>query len=96
MIVHIALFRWRSDVSESQIDKVMVNIKNLKSQIKDVIEIMCGKNFSKYSDGFTHAVVVTFKDRKGLDAYRAHPAHRPIAKMVDSMEEKSIGIDFES
>ena len=96
MIVHIALFKWKPDVPNELVSRLMGNIKNLKGQIPSLVDIMSGENFSKYNEGFTHAVVAIFKDREGLDAYRVHPLHKPVAGMADKMEEKSIGIDFEA
>lgn len=96
MIIHIALFRWKKDVPDSQIDKLMGQLKDLKNKVDVVIDMYAGENFSRWNEGYTHAVVVITKTRVDLDKYRKHRAHLPIAKMVDEMEEKSIGIDFEA
>jgi hypothetical protein len=95
MIIHIALFKWRDDVSEEEIASVIGEIQSLKGKINGVIELYCGKNFSKWSKGYTHAVIVQVKDRKSLDTYRNHPEHLPIAKKVEELAEDSIGIDIE-
>lgn len=95
MIIHIALFKWKSHVSEQEIDWVMREIKELKDKIPEVIDLYCGKNFSQWSKDYTHAVVVKVKDRESLSAYRSHPSHIPVAKKVEESEIDSIGIDFE-
>ena len=95
MVTHIALFRWKENVTKEEIDKMMADIKNLKDQIDEVVDLNCGKNFSKWNEGYTHAVVVTTKTREDLDIYRNHPSHIPVAKRVEELEDKSIGIDFE-
>jgi hypothetical protein len=95
MVVHIALFKWRDDVLEEEIDYIMGEIQSLKEKITGIIELYCGKNLSKWSKGYTHAVIVKVKDKEALDAYRNHPAHIPIAKKVEELEEDSIGIDIE-
>lgn len=95
MVTHIALFRWKKDVSQGEIDQIMYDIKNLKDQIGEVVDLYCGENFSKWNEGYTHAVVVKTKTRKDLDAYRKHSAHIPVAKKVEELEDHSIGIDFE-
>lgn len=96
MVVHIALFRWRKEFTGADIDAVMADIKRLKEEIPEVIDLHAGVNFGPYNEGYTHAVVVTLKDRDALAVYRDHPAHRPVAEKVDRMFEQSIGIDFES
>jgi hypothetical protein len=37
---------------------------------------------------------VRAKNQAAIDAYRNHPEHKTIAKQLDAMEEKSIGVDF--
>lgn len=82
MVTHIALFQWRQDISPKEIQKIMDDIKNLKPEIPEIINISCGENFSRWNEGYTHAVVVKVKNRTALDAYRMHPTHQ-------------LGIDFE-
>lgn len=95
MVIHIALFKWRDDVSEKDISQVMADIKSLKGKINGITELYCGKNFSKWSKSYTHAVIVKVKDREALEVYRNHPRHIPVAKRVEELEKDSIGIDIE-
>jgi hypothetical protein len=96
MITHIALFRFRPEFSDDVIEQAMNEVMALKEQIEVIIDLRCGKNFSQYGEGYTHAIVVTFKDESALNEYRFHPAHKPIADKLDTMEERSIGVDFQS
>jgi hypothetical protein len=96
LITHIALAKWKPHFSAADIEALMGMIRGLKGQIPSIVDLSCGENFSKWSMGHTHAVVVTFRDRQGLDEYRNHPAHAPVGKRWDEMEETGIGIDFES
>lgn len=95
MVTHIALFRWKENIPQEEVNKLMSAIKDLKNQINEVVELDCGENFSKWNEGYTHAVVVKTKTREDLDNYRKHPAHIPVAKKVEELENHSIGIDFE-
>jgi len=96
MVTHIAIFKFKKEVPKEEIDSAIIELSNLKSKFPRILEISAGENFSKYSEGFTHAVVVKFANRGDLDVYRAHPEHKPISEKLESFEEKSIGIDFES
>ena len=96
MIVHIALFRWKKDVSGDQTDKLMGQLKDLKNKVDVVVDLYAGENYSKWNEGYTHAVIVITNTKDDLETYRKHSAHLPIAKMVNEMEEKSMGIDFEA
>lgn len=96
MIVHIALFKWKPEVSQDTIEKAFDDVRSLKSKVDGLTDIMCGENFSKWNEGFTHAVVVLARDRTALEAYRNHPDHVVVGNLIDIIEEKSIGIDFEA
>lgn len=95
MIIHIALFKWKNDVSEEEIEKALSDVKELKNKIPGLKDIHCGANFSQWSEGFTHAVVLLATDQSSLDAYRIHPDHQVVAHQIENMEEKSLGVDFE-
>ena len=95
MIIHIALFKFKPEISKEEIDNSMNEVRALKKKIPQIIEIFAGENFSKHSKGFTHAIVIKFNSNKGIDLYRSHPDHKPIADRLDQVEEDSIGIDFE-
>lgn len=73
----------------------MKEVEKLAS-IQGIESIRCGRNFSKHIKGFTHAVVVTARNKVALDAYRNHPSHLVVARKIEEMEEDGIGIDFES
>jgi hypothetical protein len=94
-IIHIALFRWKEKIQSSEIQKALEEVKSLQTKVDGLHAIHCGENFSKWADGFTHAVVVVAQTREALAAYRTHPDHENIAQKIETMEEKSIGVDFE-
>lgn len=95
MITHIALFAWKEHVSPKDIQKALDDVKALKEKVPDLIDIRCGENFSRWSEGFTHAVIVSAKDHESLEAYRTHPDHVEVAGRIEVMELKSLGVDFE-
>ncbi len=94
MLIHIALFQWKAGTSQETIEQILGEVKALKEKVPGLIDIHCGENFSKWADGFTHAVVVLATDQSSLDAYRTHPDHEKVAQEIEQMEEKSLGVDF--
>lgn len=96
MVVHIALFQWKSNISKTEIEQAFADVRALKGKVAGVIDIFCGENFSPWAEKFTHAVVVLTKDRNALNAYRKHPNHTDVAKRIEAMEDKSLGVDFEA
>lgn len=95
MIVHIALFKWKPEVTQSQIEQALKEVKALKTASEGIVDIFCGENHHKESKGLTHGIVVITKDQKSLKKYRNHPLHLAIAKNIEQMEEDGIGFDFE-
>jgi len=94
MQVHIALYHWKEGTPQEKIDDALFKIAALESKIDGIVEISCAKNESKYAEGYTHVILVRGRDAKALADYRAHPDHDIAAKIIESMEEKGIGVDF--
>jgi len=95
MIIHIALFKWKKEANPEEIDEIMNELRSLK-KLDCVEDLYCGENFSKWANGYTHAIVGKFKDKESLEKYRKDPKHIPIAKKIEKLEADSIGIDFEA
>ncbi len=95
MIIHIALYKFKPEIPQKDIDEALKEVRLLKETIPQIIEISDGENFSQYSKGYTHAIVSKFNSKADIEAYRSHPNHKPIADKLDQMEEDSIGMDFE-
>ena len=94
MHVHIAIFRWKSGVSENDIENALRDVEALQPKISGIIEISCGKNTSRFGEGYTHVVLVRGLTQAAINAYRAHPDHVIVAQRIDAMEEHGIGVDF--
>jgi hypothetical protein len=94
MRVHIALYHWKKGTSEEKINKALAQIASLEQKIDGIVEISCAKNESKYSEGYSHVILVRGRDSKALADYRAHPEHIIAAEIIESMEDKGIGVDF--
>lgn len=94
MIVHMAIFKWKKDITEEEIHNILNQLRGLKDKVQGLMEIHCGKNISKWANDYTHAVLVLAKNQEALDSYRNHPDHQKIARKIEEMEEDSIGVDF--
>ena len=94
MQIHIALYHWKKGTPEEKINDTLSQIASLEKKIDGIIEISCAKNESKYSEGYTHVILVRGKNAKALADYRAHPDHEIAAKIIESVEDKGIGVDF--
>ncbi len=94
VLLHIALFAWKQKADPETVNRALVDIKGMKKKIPGIIEIYCGENFSKWNQGFQHAVVVIAENQNALEMYRNHPDHVRVADLLDIIESKTIGIDI--
>ena len=94
MIIHIALFKWKTNIQNDEIEEILKKVKQLKNKCKGIQDIFCGKNYHKESNGFTHGIVIIAENQESLDEYRQHPDHKKIAEFIEQIEEKSLGFDF--
>jgi len=96
MNVHIALYKWKQTVTGSEISRALADIKALANKVPGIIEISTAENMSKYSEGYTHVILVRGENQASIDAYRAHPDHVEAARKIEAMEDNGIGVDFET
>jgi len=96
MNIHIALYKWKDTVTSSEIVEALEDIEGLGQKVPGIIEISTAENTSKYSEGYTHVILVRGENQAAIDAYRSHPDHVKVAHKIDAMEDKGIGVDFET
>lgn len=94
MQIHIALYHWKDGTTEDQINDALAQIASLEEKVDGIVEISCAKNESKYSEGYTHVILVRGRDAQALADYRSHPDHDVAASLIEAMEDKGIGVDF--
>jgi len=94
MQIHIALYKWKDGTTESEIDEALAQIAALEDKVDDIVEISCARNESKYSEGYTHVILVRGRSAEALAAYRSHPLHDVAAAKIESMEDRGVGVDF--
>ncbi len=96
MQIHIALYKWKKETPKEKLEKALNQIASLQNKVEGIVEVSWGENMSKYSEGYTHVILVRGKDQKALDDYRAHPEHEFAARIIESFEEHGVGVDFET
>lgn len=94
MNIHIALYKWKETATQEQINHALKEIEALAFKVPGILDIITGQNTSKYSEGYTHAILVRGENQATIDAYRNHPDHAKVAAVIEAMEDKGIGVDF--
>ncbi|NEO28747.1 MAG: Dabb family protein [Kamptonema sp. SIO4C4] len=96
MIEHIVLFKWKTEATHNQITSVLTHLRGMPDKIPDIMDISCGENFTNRAQGFTHGLVVRFRDRKALDSYQKHPIHQEIVEeQIKPILADILALDYE-
>ena len=96
MVEHIVLFRWTDEASQQAKDNAVAELRNLKSKIPGIVDLSCGTNFSDRAKGYTHGLVVRFKDRAALETYGPHPEHqRVVQNFITPIRAEILALDYE-
>ena len=77
-IQHIALLKFKEGTTQEQIDGVFSGLLDLSESIPGIENFTSGANNSPegLSQGYSHAMVMTFTDAAARDAYLANAEHK--------------------
>lgn len=92
--VHIAIYKWRADAPIDEIEAAIDSLRGMANDVPGIRLITWGRNESKFSEGFTHAILIVGIDPESIQAYRDHPLHLPVANLLDVWEDFGVGVDF--
>jgi len=96
MIEHIVLFRWTDAASAEARNKVIMELRGLRSKIPGIVDLSCGENFSDRAKGYTHGLFVRFTDRAALQEYGPHPEHqRVVQNFIKPIAADILALDYE-
>ena len=96
MIEHIVLFRWVEGADQEAMDNAVTELRQLKNKIPGIVDLSCGANFSDRAKGYTHGLVVRFKDRAALESYGPHPEHqRVVQNFIRPISADILALDYE-
>ncbi len=92
--IHVAIFKWKDMVTRDQVESALQLVRDVADRVPGIHSIYCGRNTSKWAQGFTDAVVVIGENQEAIDQYRADKIHVEAANLIDEMELDGIGVDF--
>ncbi len=93
---HVVCFKFKDDATKEQISAIEKAFAELPSKIDTITGYEWGTNVSPegLANGFTHCFIVTFKDKKGLEAYIPHKDHEAFVAKLKPILDKVFVIDF--
>jgi hypothetical protein len=78
MILHIATFRWKDEVTEADVAALTDALRSMAAGIPDIRSYAAGPNLHLRPGGMDYAVAAIVDDAAGLDAYLDHPEHKAV------------------
>lgn len=94
MLTHIVSFKYRADVADDVRRDHRERLAGLRT-LDGVLDLKVGADIVRSARSFDTGLVVTFRDRAGLDAYAADPRHVPVAQFGASLCDQIVAVDFE-
>jgi len=94
-VKHIVLIEWKDDADAATIDAFMSAAAAFPDQIDGVESVEWGENFTDRAGNYTHAAIVTMRDKDVLAGYGPHPVHQAAVAMAMPVIANMIAADFE-
>lgn len=98
MIKHIVLFKMRDDIDvqekASELAIIKTELENLMGRVPSLRSMEVGLNCNK-EEKYELALVSTFDDLEGLEAYAVHPEHVAVGKKIRAMLDMRACTDYE-
>ena len=93
---HVVLFKFKPEATAEQVKEIEKAFAELPKKIDTIKGYEWGKSESVegLNDGFTHCFFVTFKDKKDLEAYLPHEAHKAFGAKLKPLLEKALVFDY--
>lgn len=80
MVTHIVIFTWRAEVRAEQVEALRQALNRLAAEFSGTAEIRHGPDLGFRDGNGDYALVATFPDRAGWDAYQADPRHKAVVR----------------
>ena len=93
---HIVLFKFKKGTPVATIQEIEKGFGTMKENIPEIVALEWGVNVpeNERNQGFTHALVITFRDQAGMDVYATHPAHVNVRNFALPHVEDVIVVDY--
>jgi hypothetical protein len=92
MLTHIVLFKLKD---RAIIDTARERLAALDGRIESLRSLEVGVDIVQGERSFDIALVATFDDRAGLEAYRVHPLHVEVADYIKGESSSVVSADYE-
>ena len=101
MIVHLVLFRPKSDLPDADRVGLVDAIARAHREIASIRKFTVGKrtmreaSYAQVMPDYPYAALVEFDDARGLQEYLAHPAHQELGRRFWETSDSPLAYDYE-
>jgi hypothetical protein len=94
MIVHLVCFKYNPEIDQLARKNHRQRLLGL-ADIDGVLDLKVGEDIVRSERSYDTGLMVLFKDRAALAAYRDHPRHIPVAQLGTLLCASIVAADFE-
>lgn len=80
MITHIVIFSWKPAVTQGEVDSFGQALSRMAAELADWVVIRHGPDLALREGNGDYALLATFPNKAGGDAYQAHPTHKAFVR----------------
>jgi hypothetical protein len=95
MITHIVIFTWVAGTTSEQVTALSRKLDQLAAELAGLATIRHGPDLRFREGNGDYAIVATFADRAGWDAYQADPRHKTfVIDVVTPLQASRVTVQF--
>ena len=95
MVTHVVIFTWIAEATSEQVAALSAALDRLAEEVADIAKIRHGPDLRFREGNGDYALVASFADRAGWDAYQAHPRHKAFLQdFVTPLQASRVAIQF--
>jgi hypothetical protein len=94
MVIHIVLLFPKAETSEGQLSVALEHVEALQQAIPGLFSVLTGRNASQYHQGYTHGIIMYFRNEASLAAHHPHPAHVAVVEELEGLCQHMIDFDL--
>jgi hypothetical protein len=95
MLNHVVLLKFKSGVSEADIEELEKMLEDLPNRITEINSFEFGRDVIRSQRSFDFALVSLFANVEALERYQQHRQHLPVLKKIKQLCENVATVDFE-
>jgi hypothetical protein len=91
MLTHVVCFKFdATEIAEEAANR----LRSMAGKIPSLLSIEAGVDVVRSTRSYDVALVTTFNDLAGLDAYQIDPVHVEVAAYIKTHSKASVAVDF--